>query len=466
MTLKDSITGTYRLCINDLSGLSLLEIEIEPDERVFAFTQDSRYLLTEGEHSPLFKLIYSPNAAENVEYIHSMPLCANQQLSFSNTETEPDWWVSADNRESELTRMITSADGDWVIVTYLSHIDVFYKGVLDRQIYPSSDKIEFNAAFPTFNSSMILVYSKKYFGDIQNTLPNFCTLLCLYDQIGNQICTEPVFKVDFSRSDLYEYSYPLLAVTHCIPFQDSSIFCVIHGETPFCAYSSNHQSYVDTAGKESLLMYYYFRPDGIVVKDKLAEQYFHDHQLSINENNYVRHYPEYKHPRCIKIYNRHLSLLSPSGDEVFSINANAFIHYAEMSPNRLCIGFLAGSKAWTAGINGNIIQTIKHDAIKIYPDDEGEFLSIGRKQEISYFSPNGQLLTNIQSNGDCHECIRQNDKVAFVTRYNGQDTLWVYNIRGENILKWSTRQRISINWVKNKSALIVNFPHSAMSFTV
>ena len=65
--------------------------------------------------------------------------------------------------------------------------------------------------------------------------------------------------------------------------------------------------------------------------------------------------------------------------------------------------------------------------------------------------------------GVCHLCARQNDLVAFVATYDAEDTLWVVNIRGDVILRWTSCRKISTEWATNRRFLVAQGEPSDLS---
>ncbi|MBU4271779.1 MAG: hypothetical protein KKE86_11060 [Planctomycetes bacterium] len=119
--------SAHTLKLVDLRGRVQSEIALDAPNRVFSFSDDGRFLVTEGESCPVFQLSYSPTPVKRVLFIRNRNARTPElpvSSSFPEKEREPDWIVQPDMTEED-PEFRVSSDAHWVVVTYGTKIDLY-----------------------------------------------------------------------------------------------------------------------------------------------------------------------------------------------------------------------------------------------------------------------------------------------------------------------------------------------------
>ena len=161
-------------------------------------------------------------------------------------------------------------------------------------------------------------------------------------------------------------------------------------------------------------------------------------------------------------------MMSADHEETWTLTANAAISKEELSPGGRTVGFVARTKVWVVKLDGTIIQTTKHNAYYVFPDDVGGFLSIGRTPEFTRVSPTGQITNHIRLKGEWSlPILRYGEFVAIVTRFDEEDTLWVITVGGQIVLRWSACQKIErVSWARNRPFLVATAEQGVAGFSL
>ncbi len=434
------------------------EIALDAPNRVFGFSADGRFLITEGESCPVFQLSYSPTPVERVLFVGNRNARTREiptSSSFPEKETEPDWIVQPDTKV-ERPGFRVSSDARCVVVTYGTKIDVYEDGALRQQIPTPNGECHFESAFPSFDGTRILAYVSEHCYDAETEWWYREMSFFLYDQHGVTLCTEPVMQEGKpAHKDVTEISGSGSYVWRCVTPTDGSIICAVNSSED------------NGSGMESVSRCFVFNPIGAVLRGDDAELLCQQRDYLPDELDRLSYSEPFDcFPSCLRVDNRRIALISASGTDEWSLDANTSISFAETSPNRQTIGFIAGTKIWVVRSDGSVVQTVRHKAQRVFPDDDGGFLALGRKPTLTRFSCSGEITGQIPLKGMWRSCERRNDLLALVTRYEEEDTLWVVNIQGEVVLRWTSCQTIAVTWAENRRFLVATSDLSITGLSV
>jgi len=346
-----------------------------------------------------------------------------------------------------------SGDGHWVVASSAmdKRLDIYRDGVFRTTIAPLNENCRFGDFVSSFDGARVLACVDEEWDDVEGnkiTCWHHKASFMLYDCEGNLLTSELVHEQRKLIVGVVKIMGRSLSTGESATPLDGSI---VIG---------------DLDGPDSCFV---FQKDGTVLKGPEAESLWEEQMLMRSESfgRTVHYATNGRVSARFKLDGRRLSLMSPDDEETWSLTANAGISNEELSPGGRTVGFVAGTKVWVVKLNGTVIQTRKHNAYYVFPDDRGGFLSLGRTPEFTRFSPTGEITNDFRLKGEWLLPTRYGEFVAIVTRFDEEDTLWVITVGGQIVLRWSACQRIEkVFWARNRPFLVVTAEEGVAGFSL